>query len=83
MIHLLIAHDFDADMPPRFYLGVLRPTYEQREEKDKTHFNRTRGEKNDALAVSPIRLIERRVFLGTVLHLYADYYWDIGRSATT
>lgn len=81
MIHLLIAHDFDADMPPRFYLGSLAPdVLSEREEKDKTHFRTVPVEKRmDALADFAHSLdMKDEFFLGTVLHLYADYYWDIG-----
>jgi len=81
MTHLLTAHAACANAPVHYYTGAIAPdAVGPREVKDHTHLRDLPAEKR----LDTLRTLARQWGMddpfarGCVLHLFTDYYWDMG-----
>ncbi len=80
MMHLQCAKHFNANADIAFYIGNLAPdALDIREIKDKTHL-RIYTDGREAMLIRYAKSLDTRdsYQLGTLLHLYADMFWDRG-----
>lgn len=79
MVHLLTARKFNPAATTAFLVGNIAPdSVSGWKEKDRSHF-RDRSDRLDALRHLAQTVDMHSDFsMGVVLHLFLDYYWDIG-----
>lgn len=82
MTHLMVAQKYNPNASTLFNIGTVAPDVTDiREIKDKTHFRDIPilTDRMNALINFAKNLDKNDDFIkGILLHLYSDYYWDIG-----
>ena len=83
LIHVYTGRLIAGDPGRAFYIGTLAPDcVREREQKDLLHLRLSADRLSDLAALKKAWGKDDEFRVGTLLHLYTDYLWDIGPMET-
>lgn len=79
LIHLQAGRLFSKNAPVEFFVGTLAPDcIKGREDKDRLHLRLSSDREKDLAGLAASWDMNDPFQLGTLLHLYTDWLWDVG-----